>query len=100
MVSKKPPTRQVYAPRITLTEKRAIIAACERFITEVLKPRFLPEIRPTEWNYPVDILGRWHGNRYRFIQRYRSDRPDAIQPEFDAPFARLDWIAPRLFNVA
>jgi hypothetical protein len=66
----------------------------------VLKPRFLPEIRPTEWNYPVDILGRWHGNRYRFIQRYRSDRPDAIQPEFDAPFARLDWIAPRLFNVA
>ena len=61
----------------------------QRFVTDVLKPRFLPEIRPTEWNYPVDILGRWHGNRYRFIQRYRSDRPDAIQPEFDASFARL-----------
>ena len=45
-------------------------------------------------------ISRWHGNRYRFIQHYRSDRPDAIQPEFDAPFARLDWIAPRLFNVA
>ena len=64
MVSRKPPTRQVHASRITLTEKQAIIAACERFITDVLKPRFLPEIRPTEWNYPVDILGRWHGNRY------------------------------------
>ena len=100
MVSRKSPTRQVYAPRITLTEKQTIIAACERFIIEVLKPRFLPEIRPTEWNYPVDILGRWHGNRYRFIQRYRSDRPDAIQPEFDASFTRLDWITPRLFNVA
>ena len=100
MVSRKPPTRQVHASRITLTEKQAIIAACERFITDVLKPRFLREIRPTEWNYPVDILGKWHGNRYRFIQRFRSDRPDAIQPEFDASFARLDWIAPGLFNVA
>jgi hypothetical protein len=63
MVSRKPQTRQVHASRITLTEKQAIIAACERFITDVVKPRFLPEIRPTEWNYPVDILGRWYGNR-------------------------------------
>jgi hypothetical protein len=100
MVSRKPPTRQVHASRITLTEKQAIIGACERFITDVLKPRFLPEIRPTEWNYPVGILGRWRGNRYRFIQRYRSDGPDAIQPEFDASFARLDWILPGLCNVA
>ena len=57
-MSKKLPIRQGHAPRITLTEKRTIIATCERFITEVLEPRFLPEIRPTEWNYPVDILGR------------------------------------------
>jgi hypothetical protein len=73
MTSKKLPVRQGHAPRITLTEMQAILEEYERFITKVLKPRFLPEIRPTEWNYPVDILGRWHGNRYRFIQRYRSD---------------------------
>ena len=41
-------------------------------IDEVLKPQFLPVIRPTEFNYPVDICGKWHGTRYRFIQRYRS----------------------------
>ena len=39
-------------------EKAAITAACESFIAEVLKPRFLPEIRPTAFNYPVDITGQ------------------------------------------
>ena len=34
-------------------EKAAITAACERFLAEVLRPRFLPEIRPTSFNYPV-----------------------------------------------
>jgi hypothetical protein len=53
-------------------EKRAIIGDCEAFIRDVLKPRFLPEIRPTEWNYVVDIHGAWAGGRYRFMQRYRS----------------------------
>ncbi len=54
------------------TEKVVITATCQRFIDEVLKPRFLPAIRPTQFNYPIDILGKWHGNRYRFVQRYRT----------------------------
>jgi len=42
---------------ITPEEKANIIVACDRFIAEVLKPRFLPEIRPTDWNYCIDIGG-------------------------------------------
>lgn len=80
-------------------EKAAIIAACQNFIDEVLKPRFLPIIRPTEFNYPVDILGKWHGNRYRFQQRYRSGFPDNLSEEFDSPFARLDWIGRDRFDI-
>jgi len=34
-------------------ERRMIVAACEAFIADVLKPRFLPQIRPTEWK-PCD----------------------------------------------
>uniref|UniRef100_Q07SJ7 Uncharacterized protein n=1 Tax=Rhodopseudomonas palustris (strain BisA53) TaxID=316055 RepID=Q07SJ7_RHOP5 len=80
-------------------EKAAITIACQRFIDEVLKPRFLPTIRPTEFNYPIDILGKWHGRRYRFIQRYRSDSPDRLVEEFDAPFTRLDWIGRDRFDL-
>jgi hypothetical protein len=73
-------------------EKAAIAAACDRFIADVLKPRFLPEIRPTAFNYPVDIIGRWRGNQYSFIQRYRSGFPENLGKEFDSPFTRLDHV--------
>ena len=68
-------------------EKATIIRACEAFIHDVLKPRFLPEIRPNEFNYVVDTIGEWRAGRYRFMQRYRSDAPNRIKNEFDAPFA-------------
>jgi hypothetical protein len=84
---------------LSQTEKAAITAACQRLIDEVLKPRFLPVIRPTEFNYPVDICGKWHGTRYRFIQRYRSGFPKNLGEEFDAPFTRLDWISPGRFDL-
>src|SRR5208337_4322459 len=48
-------------------EKSVITAACEAFIADVLKPRFLPEIRPDQFNYPIAIYGKWLGNKYRFI---------------------------------
>ena len=57
-------------------EKSAVTAVCQHLIDDFLKPRFLPTIRPTRFNYPVDILGKWHGTKYRFIQRYRSGLPE------------------------
>ena len=49
--------RWVWAPkRVRVfppeTEKMKIIVTFDKFVTEVLKPRFLSEIRPTEFNYP------------------------------------------------
>jgi hypothetical protein len=80
-------------------EKSRITAACQRFIDERLKPRFLPAITPTAFNYCVDIQGKWQGPRYRFIQRYRSGFPENLGEEFDAPFVRLDWISLDRFDV-
>jgi hypothetical protein len=80
-------------------EKAFITQACQRFIDERLKPRFLPVIRPTAFNYPVDIHGKWYGVRYRFIQRYHSGYPENLNEEFDSPFTRLDWVDPDRFDV-
>jgi hypothetical protein len=80
-------------------EKARVTAACERLIADFMKPRFLPEIRPTQFNYPVDIFGKWRGAQFRFIQRYRSGFPDNLGEEFDAPFARLDWISRDRFEL-
>jgi hypothetical protein len=80
-------------------EKRATVAACEAFINKVLKPRFLPQIRPTEWNYVIDIHGAWAAGRYRFMQRYRSGMEHNRGEEFDAPFARIDRMGPDCFDI-
>lgn len=74
------------------TEKAAIGAVCQRFIAETLKPRFLPEIVPSPFNYPIDILGKWRGNRYSFMTRYRSGSPETLGEEFDSAFTRLDHV--------
>jgi hypothetical protein len=41
-----------------------------------LEPKFLPGIKPTEFNYPIDILGKWRGGNYSFIVRFRSGFPE------------------------
>jgi hypothetical protein len=80
-------------------EKQMIVAACEAFIVDILKPRFMPQIRPTEWNYVIDIHGAWAAGRYRFMQRYRSGMEYNRREEFDAPFARIDRMGPDRFDI-
>jgi hypothetical protein len=70
---------------LSAAEKSAVTVACQHLIDDFLTPRFLPTIRPTQFNYPVDIVGKWHGTKYRFIQRYRSGFPENLDEEFDAP---------------
>lgn len=75
---------------LTKDEKASIGATCERFIEGTLKPRFLPEVIPTELNYPVDISGKWRAEKYGFVVRYRSGFPHNRGDEFNQAFARLD----------
>ena len=81
--------RGLWVKGLTKDDKASIAATCERFITEVLIPRFLPEIRPTEFNYPIAITGKWRGDKYSFIQRYCSGFADSAGEEFDSAFARI-----------
>jgi hypothetical protein len=94
-----------WAPRashpapVSELEKQRIVNACDELIRDVLIPRFLPQIKPTEWNYPIDIHGVWAAGRYRFIQRYRSGMEDNRGEEFDAPFARIDRVGRDRFDI-
>ena len=82
--------QRIWVKMLTADDKAAIAARCERFIADVLKPRFLPEIHSTPFNYPVDIVGKWRGSNYSFITRYRSGFPENLGEEFNEPFTRLD----------
>ncbi|MPZ11705.1 MAG: hypothetical protein GEU89_16085 [Kiloniellaceae bacterium] len=95
----RPVRRWVRVKALSAEEKAVIAAACEDFIARTLKSRFLPEVRPTEFNYPVDIFGKWRGSRYSFIMRYRSGFPDNLGEEFNAPFTRLDHVEEHLSDI-
>ena len=84
--------RWVRVRALTKDDKAAIDAACAQLIANWLKPRFLPEIRPTMYNYPVDLIGKWRGSKYSFITRYRSGFENNSGQEFDAAFIRLDHV--------
>ena len=84
--------RWVRVKTLSTVEKLDITAACERLIDETLRPRFLPEVRPTTFNYPIAIFGRWRGRQYSFVTRYRFGHADNLGEEFDAPFAGLDFL--------
>jgi hypothetical protein len=84
--------RWVRIKTLSAQEKATIAATCEAFIAETLKPRFLPAIRPTTFNFAVDIRGAWRGSQYSFITRYRSGSPENLGEEFNAPFTRLDHV--------
>ncbi len=84
--------RWVRVKALSIAEKTDIAAARERFIAEVLTPRFLPEIRPTPFDYPIAISGKWRGSKYGFIIRYRSGFPDNAGEEFASAFTRLDHV--------
>ena len=91
--------RWVRVRALTIEEKAAIGAACDRFIGDTLKPRFLPEVHPTEFNYPIDIFGKWRGSKYSFTTRYRSGFPDNLGEEFDLAFTRLDHVEEHLAEI-
>lgn len=84
--------RWVRVKPLDAAEKTAIAARCDRFIAEVLKPRFLPAIRPSAFNYAIDIFGKWRGEQYSFVTRYRSGFAENAGAEFDSAFTRLDHL--------
>lgn len=90
---------ETWARTLSKEDKARIAARCEDFIAGVLVPRFLPRIRPTVFNYPIALTGRWRGSRYSFIQRYRSGFSENAGEEFDVGFARLDHVTGERFDL-
>ena len=73
-------------PQAGLADVLGDINDHKNLIDGFLKPRFLPTIRWTQFNYPIDILGKWHGTKYRFIQRYRSGFRRTLVEDCSIPF--------------
>jgi hypothetical protein len=81
--------------------KAEVETKAEALVEEFLKPQFIkPPPKDRRWNYITDIHSKWHRSFFYFIATYRSRGPTAIQPTFESPFARLEYVGNRRFNLA
>ena len=89
------------SPRVNSEYKSLLLSQVEGFLDWELKPRTInPPPSSLEFNYIVDLFGKWHGRYLYFCSKYASPGPYAISPFFDSPFARLEYVAENCFNIS
>ncbi|MDP9347642.1 MAG: hypothetical protein M3P24_00630 [Gemmatimonadota bacterium] len=107
MPSKRP--RRIWAyspkpvpkPKIPPAFKDHVQAEADRFVSEVLRPRFVrtPPEEP-RFNYAVDVYTRWYRSYLYFCATYACPGPNAISPSFEVRFARLEYAGGEQFHLA
>lgn len=109
MPTKKPPLRKgwVYSPpkpsksKISDSIKAEVVRKANDLIESFLKPEFVkPCPVDTEWNYIVDIHGKWYRNWFYLCSKYRCPAPNCIAEFFETKFARFEYIGDGKFNLA
>jgi hypothetical protein len=88
-------------PKVPESGKIEVKQVCDELVESVLKPRNIKD-HPQEdqFNYIVDIYTKWYRNYFYFCAKYHSPGPDAIEPFFEARFARMEYVGKDRFNLS
>jgi hypothetical protein len=79
----------------------AVQTKADELVESVLKPQNIkPPPENAQLNYLVDIYTKWYRNYFYFCATYHSPGPNAISPEFEIKFARLEYVAKDCYNLA
>ncbi len=96
--------RWVYVPpkaAISNTLKSEVTTKANELIDSVLKPAHIkPPPDNPQFNYIVDIYGKWYHSYFYFCAKYCVPGPDALVPDFEAKFARLQYAGNNLFHLS
>jgi hypothetical protein len=94
-VPKQPPK-----PRVPDALKAEVLTKAQVLVEEFLKPNFVEPIpKNPKWNHIADIGTRWHRSFFYFFSTYVCP-PDALEPSFESPFARMEYVGGDRFNLA
>ncbi len=88
-------------PKVPETLKREVETKANALVESVLKPQHVqPPPEDPQFNYIEDITTKWYRSYLYFFAQYRSSGPYALDGQFDAKFARMEYIGNGLFNLA
>lgn len=85
-------------PKITEAEQQQVEALCHALI-EKMKPKWVQPAND-KWGYVHAIYGKWYRSYYYFCATYRYNAPEAIMPEREVKFARLEYAGAGKFHLA
>jgi hypothetical protein len=81
--------------------KATILIKAQKLIDEHLKPAHIkPPPKETDFNYLVDLFAKWHGKYLNFCAAYASPGPNALSPNFEVRFARMEYVDRDKFNLS
>ena len=105
-MAKKPKKMWVFAPSTTAPKvsdriKSEIKDKVDQWIDEILKPKHIkPPPEDKRFNYLVDISTRWHRHSFYILGKYCCPFPNALSPDFEGKFARLEYNDLDRFNLS
>ncbi len=81
--------------------KSEVMRKANELIENYLKPTHIqPQPEDYQFNYIIDIYGKWYRNYFYFCSTYHVSGPNAIAPTFEDKFTRLEYVGPNRFNLA
>ncbi len=78
-----------------------VTTKAHELIETILRPKYIqaPPENP-QFNYIVDIYGKWYHKAFYFCADYRVAGPNPIEPDFEAKFARVQYAGNRRFHLS
>lgn len=106
-MTKKPTKMWVYsppkpkAPTVSEHFKAEVKAKADHWVETVLKPKHIqPPPADPQFNYLIDLDTKWY-RQYFYVQgKYCCPFPEAVSPDFEVKFARLEYVQLDRFNLS
>ena len=81
--------------------KAKVSAEANNLIETVLKPQYIqPPPDNPQFNYIVDVYGKWYQRYFYFCATYRVPDPDARVASFEVKCARIAYAGNNRFNLS
>ena len=99
----KPKKRWVLSPakkptvKLSDLKKAEIEKRCQPLV-EQFKQQYIKENPDKRYNYLTDVYTKWRRNYLYFCQKFKTESPESIVPEFEENFVRLEYVESDSFN--
>lgn len=96
-MAKKQPSRG----GVPAVVKAEVMTKANELIETVLKPQFVqPPPENPQFNYVVDVYGKWYQRYFYFCATYCVPNPEASVAHFEAKCARMEYAGNNRFHLA